>query len=215
MGLGIDSVVDRLRAEVLHLRDNGKGNIRVHPNSFIQVDLDPAEDSWHESHKQGHSGAMRRLHIWNPDAHDLPRQKTVNEIHDHVFDMHSTVIKGTLTQKLYWFVVGGIDQASHELYRAVYNKSSDSRLEALGIKGVLRRFDSFNIHMTQTYTQPAFTLHDSEPIGCTVTVMEKTDVHEGEASVLCPIGSPPDNSFDRASAADPDYLWQAVEASLR
>jgi len=215
MGLEIDSVVDELRQEVYKIRARGEGNIRVHPNSFIQVDLDPVEGSWHESHKQGHSGSVRRLHIWNPDGHDLPRQKTVNEIHDHVFDMHSTVIKGVLVQKMYWFVVGGIDQASHELYRAVYNKSSDSRLESLGVKGVLRRFDSFHIHSNQTYTQPAFTMHDSEPIGCVVTIMEKTEVHEGEASVLCPISSPPDNSFDRASAADPDYLWQAVEASLR
>jgi hypothetical protein len=44
--------------------------------------------------------------------------------------------------------------------------------------------------------------------------MEKTAVHTGDAYVLCPVGQPPDNSYDRAAAAPADYLWSAVEASI-
>ena len=46
------------------------------------------------------------------------------------------------------------------------------------------------------------------------TNMRKMQIHEGEAHVLVPDDTDPDNSFDRASAAPVELLWQAIEASL-
>lgn len=212
-------MLNQLRRETERIHDSGGGNIRVHPNGFIQLDLEPVEESWHKSHKRGHSGASRRLHIWNPPGIELPHQKTVNEIHDHVFDMRSTLIRGRLIQKLYWFVIGAAEEATHELYRAVYAKNSDSRLEATGILGVIKLAQAYPIFADDGYTgfynQQAFTFHDSDPgNGLVVTVMEKTKIHDGDASVLCPIETPPDNSFDRASAAPTEELWEAVFRSL-
>lgn len=186
---------------------------RVHPNGFLQLDLD-AEPHWHDSHKRGHSGADVRLHIWNPPGYPLPRQESVNEIHDHVFDMHSTVIRGVLQQKLYWFIVGDPATRTHALWRAVYGKGAESRLESLGVYGILRTYQLETVTGGSSYDQPAFTLHDSVPQGCVVTVMQKVQVHLGEATVVCPLDSEPDNSFDRANAADPDYLWEAIGAAL-
>lgn len=197
---------------------------RVHPNGFIQLDLEPVEATWEK--KRGHSGANRRLHIWNPPGIALPHQGTVNEIHDHVFDMRSTVVKGNLRQQLYCFIVGRDGKLTpargqgwhgkYELYRAVYDQKSSSRLEPTGVTGIVECYHEFTIYEGESYTQPAFTFHDSDPgDNCVVTIMEKERIHVGDASVLCPVDTPPDNSFDRATAADIALLWSAIEGSLR
>jgi hypothetical protein len=195
---------------------------RVHPNGFIQLDLEaPTDERWHEGKGAGTSGADLRLHIWNPRDHALPHQGTVNEIHDHVFDMKSAVVRGTLTQRVFEFVVGAMISQSaranptHELYRAVYDKQSSSRLESLGVIGNLRKIQEFPVYAGQDYKQPAFTLHDTvEGDELVVTLMRKVAIHEGIPVVVCPVGQPPDNDFDRATAAPQDYLWSAIEASL-
>lgn len=195
---------------------------RVHPNGFIQLDLEPpADERWHEGKGTGTSGSGLRLHVWNPRDHALPHQDTVNEIHDHVFGMDSLVVRGQLTQRVYEFVVGSLTSHTEratptsELYRAVYDKQSSSRLESLGVTGILRKVIDFPVHAGQSYTQPAFTLHDTvEGDELVVTVMRKVAIYEGIPVVVCPIGCPPDNDFDRATAASQDYLWSAIEASL-
>lgn len=212
--------IDWVRETVKRVKEDGGGNIRVHPNGFIQLDLIPVAEDWHASYQQGHSGATLRLHIWNPPDHELPHQETVNEVHTHVFDMHSNVIVGTLEQWRFGFMMGAekyLSMIQHDLYRAVYNKTSDSRLEFTGISGRLIDLDQFAVHRGQSYTQQAFTFHDSQPSPhdkCVVTVMEKTEVHKGDAYVLCRAGEPPDNSYDRAAAASEDFLWSAVEAAI-
>ena len=197
------------------------GNMpRVHPNGFIQLDLDnpnsfdvhSPETGW-VKHK-GHSGGNVRLHIWNPPGFELPHQKSDNEIHDHVFDMQSTVVKGRLIQRLYWFVIGSAEKPEYELYRAVYDQRSSSRLEPIGVRGIIRPWDSQLVVAGESYTQPAFTFHESSANGCVVTIMEKLTIHDGIPVAICEIGNPPDNDFDRATAAPVDYLWQAIEAAL-
>jgi hypothetical protein len=234
--------LDWVRDEVARLKANGggrprvhssrPGNARVHPNGFIQLDLEPTEATWHESHHEGHSGANLRLHIWNPPGHKLPHQGTFNELHTHVFDMHSNVVRGKMNQRIYTFAVGSEWWTSRafkdpkvvkdlaempeffKLYKAVYAKSADSRLEDTGIRGVVIEDFDFAVSAGQSYYQPAFTFHDSDPEGCTVTVMEKTEVHPGDAHVLIPNNIEPDNSYDRATAAPVEYLWEAIEAAL-
>jgi hypothetical protein len=211
-----------VREAVDRVKEDGRGNIRVHPNGFIQLDLIPVAEDWHASYQKGHSGATLRLHIWNPPGHELPHQGTMNELHTHVFDMHSTVVLGKMTQRLYGFTIGSEWHQEHvkdpepmmKLYKAIYAKSSDSRLEDTGLRGQAIPEWELDVHKGQTYTQPAFTFHDSDPYGCTVTVMEKTEVHEGDAYVLIPSDIEPDNSYDRANAAPSDWLWEAVVAAI-
>lgn len=235
--------LDHLQNLVLDLKQRGSGNPRIHPNGFIQLDLTEVEEDWHRSHKKGHSGSNKRLHIWNPPGIILPHQETYNEVHDHVFDMHSTVVYGTLWQVLYEFhakqkelykikqtdeEVLEIDPhvfVTHEKYQAVYSKTSDSRLQSTGEKGWLRERRRFPVSVQNlasakaenlgTYVQPAFTLHDTVTDGLLITVMTKTEIHEGEATVICPIGSPPDNSFDRASAMPSEDIWDAIDISIK
>lgn len=216
--------IESLKLEVV---TEGK-NPRVHPNSFIQLDLAPVGegDAWDletrdesERPTRGHSGASKRLHIWNPPGVELPHQETVNEIHDHVFDMKSTIVFGQLWQLLYRFkgVVDGIDEPmpTHQLYKAVYDKNSSSRLEATGQLGIPEMYSRFPVSAGQAYDQPAFTFHDTEtPMGMVITVMEKTKIHDGDAHVLCPLDTEPDNDFDRRTAMPEDELWAIIGECL-
>ena len=58
---------------------------RVHPNGFIQLDLN--------------QDASMRLHVW-PDESEghVPCQETKTTIHDHKFDMQSMIVYGSLKQ---------------------------------------------------------------------------------------------------------------------
>jgi hypothetical protein len=170
-------------ADAIRLADRGE-NPRIHPNGFIQLDLEPQESAdWTETHHRGHSGANLRLHIWNPPGGVIiPRQKTVNEIHDHVFDMKSHVVFGTLEQQLYKLMLPDADhEATHQRYRAVYTKSASSRLEPTEQVGWLHMYHAFPIQAGFSYTQPHGTLHNSVAHGTVITVMEKTEIHEGDA----------------------------------
>lgn len=205
--------IETLRKKV----DQHGKNPRVHPNGFIQLDIAEVEENWDESKKRGHSGADERLHIWNPPGLELVRQNTKNEIHDHVFDMRSKVMKGRLMQSLYEFVPqlpDDLTMPTHEKYRAVYDKQSSSRLEPTGEYGWLDPVQWFWVDAGASYWQAAFTLHDSVPDGLVVTYMEKVQIHEGDATVICEYGKTPDNSFDRAKAMDPDDLWEAIYRSI-
>lgn len=194
---------------------------RVHPNGFIQLDLTkPESEEWHDGKQKGHSGAGLRLHVWNPPGFAMPHQDTTNEIHDHVFDMRSTVVRGELIQSLYVFVPWNelerdAGPRTHETYKAVYDKKSSSRLDGPLEDGKLYLREQFHVHEGESYTQQAFTLHDSGTSGLTtVTIMEKVAIHEGTPTVVCLIDQPPDNDFDRATAASQEDLWQAINRSL-
>lgn len=182
---------------------------RVHPNGFIQLDL----DCYAPGLQQGHSGGYRRLHVWNPPGIELPRQPTRTAIHDHVFDMQSTVVVGKLTQVCYALIIGSGSKHTHQIYRADYNGPGDSTLQPTGITGALAKIDEFQISAGGNYTQPAFSFHDSVSQGTVVTVMEKTKIHEGDASVLCEIGKEPDE-FDRRSVMSEAEIWEAIWRSF-
>jgi hypothetical protein len=132
-----------LREQVAELRAAGKGNPRVHPNGFIQLDLDHVADGWHASHHRGHSGGRTRLHIWNPPGVTLPHQDTVNEIHDHVFDMLSTVVYRRARAAALRVRAGGRsawpfgERDLREVHRGLPEGRRLSRLQPTGERGVL------------------------------------------------------------------------------
>lgn len=183
-------------------------NPRVHPNGFIQLDLDkPVETN------SGHSGGHTRLHIWTDK---LPRQKTRTAIHDHVFDMSSYILLGTLDQQRVKVGLNAGDHGfTHEILLPDYRTSS-SQLNQTGVFCVVHGNWHKVVFSGQSYTQPAFTFHESVPKSATVaTVMRKTKVHEGVPRVLMPLeAEEPDNEFDRHTAAPVQLLWEIIEDAV-
>lgn len=168
---------------------------RLHGNGFIQWDL----------------GAGARLHVWSkrfvPTA-----QKVPTPIHDHTFSFESRVLKGMLYNKAYR-LIGGAD---YRVFRAVPHKGEDTRLigdDAMWV-GV-REHGSQIVGAGVSYTFPAGMFHESIPMtDPVITVMRKTD--EGAAigrHVLVPVGTEPDNDFDRYQY-DTAQLIEAVVLAI-
>jgi hypothetical protein len=198
------------------LRSSDGGNPRVHPNGFIQLDLEtPVEAA------TGHSGASRRLHVWNPPGLDLPSQARRSPIHDHVFDMESTVIVGQLRQIVYDASLAPVVFResgpcwTHEVCLANYSQASKSTLEPTGVFITAISDPSYAVYERETYTQAACTFHDTLVHGPCLTIMTKTKVYEGRpARVLIELGQKPDNDFVRSEALTPDTIYAAIERTL-
>lgn len=192
-------------------RESGR-RPRVHPNGFVQLDLDE-------------SGALR-LHIW-PEEGRVQKQATDHPIHDHIFDMRSTVLRGRLGQQLYKFDLMHGGDPTHAIYVAT-TPTGRNRENTLVPSNVLVRggpiqcVEEGAVFIDTTYTapvlegesydQPAFTFHDTiiweRPV---VTVMEKTRGYQGSPRVMVPLPiESVDNDFLREGASAED-LWNLVD----
>ncbi len=173
---------------------------RVHPNGFIQLDLDGAH----------------RLHVWHPG---LPyRQRTYHPIHDHVFGFKSRVYSGHLVNVVYTLNLNTVDsRKDYRLWQAVQTGPEESVLEiapdwltvglcVMGCPNVVRA--------GETYTMDPCIFHEilfNEP---TLTVIEKFDatIYQGNPvapRVLIPVGVQPDNDF-RRDDVDVAVLWDLM-----
>lgn len=172
---------------------------RVHPNGFLQLDLDPLK--------------TRRLHIWDTS---LPRQEVPTPLHDHDFDLESTVYLGCLVNKR--FRVERTDSGNGEYKKwTVVRKpgSEETRLVESEDEFTARQITREFIYPGATYSMQASEFHESNHVGRTLTVMRKLGYHAGHgAGVLVPIGEQPDNKF-RRSDVDVDQLWDMVYETAR
>lgn len=179
-------------ASLAQLREVGR-NIRVHGNGFLQLDL--TEDG------------KKRLHIWD---YSLPRQEVATPIHDHVFDLRSEVLCGTLIHEELTPIV--TNNGTHIVYRAEQQEGTQNTIlvpddDEVFLKVEQRLF----LGAGSLYTFPAWHLHQTMNRGTTATVMEKKNAPDsyGRPRVLVEIGQEPDNDFHR-DAFDPEDLWPLV-----
>jgi hypothetical protein len=177
---------------------------RVHPNGFVQLDLE-------DSSGGGVPGAGGRFHVW-PDNDSLPRQETVNTIHDHKFDMRSEIVCGLLGQVRYDVGLAGVN-LPWEIYVAKYSCRHQSVLHASGVRVNVHACPVTFYGPGEVYVQPAGTFHDTQARGLAATIMTKTGEHEHDPRVLCLVGQPPDNSFIRG-CADEGVMWNFIERAL-
>lgn len=178
---------------------------RVHPNGFIQIDLDHDGDT--------------RLHIFPNKAlpHSwLPEQKTNHPIHDHKFDMRSMILRGRIEQRVW--IADLTAPPSHEIFTA-QGTGSQTRNSTLAGTGVtLGIYPSAALSASfgegESYTQYARTFHETKWGNLAVTVMEKERFVDHEPRVLVPISVEPDNEYDRWSV-DNDAVWEYVWSAMR
>lgn len=155
---------------------------RVHPNGFIQLDLD-------ESGK-------KRLHVWR---NDLPRQKVYTPVHNHRFDFISTTVVGALTNMTFEFQKPSLG-SPHRRWVVRHNAESEetqlmSTQDLIGLTAtnitLVRPGDGYEFY--------AGAFHETGYIHNTVTIIDKSAPVEGiESAVMIPEGIEPDNTFTRA-----------------
>jgi hypothetical protein len=174
---------------------------RVHPNGFVQLDL--TEDG------------NTRLHVW--PIPPLAAQKThpYHLVHDHKFEMSSTVICGRLENILYDF--DPHPKGDYLRYEARYPRSRhDTLLFPTDETGFLlsRSVSSHTPQMEPTYHLPLQTLHTTFVHGLTATIMQSHAFVSGyKPRVFCPTWVKPDNKYDRF-AYDPKMLWGFIEDAV-
>lgn len=181
---------------------------RVHPNGFIQLDLDGGEVNG-----SGHLVTRRRLHVF-PDI-PIARQATDNPIHDHIFDMRSTVICGALLQWRRDYTLDHDGVPTHQIWTADYRNLHDTELRPTGV--LVSESDSSceEVITGGSYLQPAFTFHETKWRGLTATLMEKPLVYASfRPRVLCRIGEEPDNDFAREGCDEEEVLWDLIRRAL-
>lgn len=167
---------------------------RVHGNGFIQLDLNDE--------------GTTRLHVWHDD---IPRQSIATPIHDHVFDLRSTVLLGTLIHEE--FLPGTNQFGTHRIYRAEQEKDTQNTI-LVPDEGTVSLYPLQRLILGagSIYSFPANKLHQSNGVGLTATVMDKINFfgEYGRPRVLVPIGQEPDNEFRRDNH-DPETLWPFIE----
>ncbi len=175
---------------------------RVHPNGFLQLDLEPDTTS------TGRHIAKRRLHIFDDR---LPRQSVRTAIHDHIFDMSSFVVKGTVLNDTYIAVPD--EEGDLEIYQAQEAKCTETNLVPTGRRVSLKLKHTEYVYMGESYEFPALSFHDSRHEGVAVTIMRKGLSHASTPRVLVPVDAEPDNNFSREDQ-DIDALWWLIEETF-
>lgn len=172
---------------------------RQHPNGFIQLNLTAAADV--------------RLHVWPTEPLPL-QQLTKHPIHDHNFDMESTILRGRLRNLVYEpepYVAGSGKPFVIHLAQRVPGTESETTLNPTEERVNLITVADAN-YCGETYRLASGRLHDSMAHGLTATVMTKLSiVDKYQPRVAVPVGVEPDNNFRRANV-DLALLWHWIDA---
>lgn len=174
---------------------------RVHPNGFIQLDLNEAQ----------------RLHVWHPL--NPYRQKTYSPIHNHIFDFVSQVHTGRLINVMYSFEPDLL--GTHEEWVVKVIEGQDTKLvKEEGGRFNLVPMEVNVVHNGGTYHMDKYKYHESLANEPTLTVMTKSNAilttgpNCSGASVICRVGEPPDNDFRRGDV-DHNLLWDLITETMR
>jgi hypothetical protein len=154
------------------------------------------------------AGIRTRLHIW--PHRPLKKQKSDHQIHDHRFDMKSTILMGTMVNRVYEFEEQ--ENGSDEIYGALYKTRHDSTVEPTGVRGhtLCKHIDV--ARSGECYALRAGLLHSSTAYGYTATFMESLKGYpEMPVRLVIPHGMWVDNDFDRFTANPPEILWEEIK----
>ena len=158
-------------------------DIYRHGNGFMQADLP--------------IGA--RLHIWNPDLEQA--QKIATPIHDHRFSFRSVVLYGSQNHWIYDPITTE-DSArwTHHVYEAQPTTWQSTTLVPTGAVVAVGAATYYTIPAGESYLFEQYLFHETPITEYAITVLFKLANDPGHAArVLCPIGSEPDNDYDRYS----------------
>ncbi len=171
---------------------------RVHPNGFIQVDLD----------------VSHHLHVWHPS---LPyRQKTYHPIHDHTFYFRSYVYSGRMVHVVYELKPESPGwPGTHTIWRREKQTDEETILKTrMNEPPVIPMYAMVDvIQPGMSYFFAPFKFHESLTNEPTLTIITKKPKPWGldgaTPRILVPIGVEPDNTFIRADV-NRETLWKLI-----
>lgn len=164
--------------------DNLFKEARLHGNGFLQVDILP---QW-------------RLHVFHNDL--IPYgQKVRTTVHDHVFNMKSYILHGSLIHKHYSLTKYDDDAGSQHIYSVKYNgnRTMESTLEKEPGSAEFKLIGFYELNAGSSYQFGAGEWHESESEGLTITLISKGHPLTDKARVAVPKDKLPDNEYRRES----------------
>lgn len=152
----------------------------VHPNGFIQLKLSDG----------------RRMHFWDPS---IPRQKVATPIHDHIFDMHSLIVAGSILHREVRPIQE--DDGFFDIYEAVSVRDAETVLTATGTRARVDCCPWLEFGPGDEYDFPAGKFHEtSDRLAPAISIITKgKEFKDMNPCVLVPHGVVPDNEFTRDS----------------
>jgi hypothetical protein len=167
---------------------------RFHGNGFVQIYLN----------------ANQRLHVWTPE---LPVVEGNNAtIHDHIWNLQSTVLSGRIGHRTYKKVNG----RTHDLYEIDQARVRNNQPDPFKWSAQC----SFNLTGDYTlvegtdYMFSAGEFHESNAVQAATLITKGPDIIR-YPRVVCPAGVPPTQAFAEVYQPPKDQLWKAIEEAIR
>lgn len=180
---------------------------RLHPNGFIQLDLDAA-------------GEMR-LHVWPAQPLPIQGQKTKHPIHDHNFDMESAIFRGALRNILYQAheltrLEDDVDFPVYRLHSAEMVGATDTVLKPINHRScAVLQTSAEDFQAGDCYSMSKAVLHESLAVGLTATLVTKLRADPTyRPRVAVPVGITPDNDYRRAASEGDKVLWHVIGRAI-
>lgn len=172
---------------------------RFHGNGFIQLPLP--------------SG--RRMHVWDPEMVPIPHHNAT--IHNHVWDLQSRILHGTLVHRTLEVVRTAKQYCTHDIYIAKHDPDRESLEKYHDGWAMVRSVGEYQMVAGSVYVFPAGQFHETEHDGITVTVIEKRTPEESIINgplVVCPLGESPVDAFDPAFQPPQEAMWRLVDRAV-
>lgn len=162
--------------------------IQVLDTAVAQVELDdlPLYGDWSV---QGF-GVVRlfirnigRLHIWD----DTLRYPDVSMVHTHSWDLRSTIVCGKLMNTRYHETIFGFaPRFPHKKQRLITGYNTQMVSPVVDVDLITENPEFYG--PGDVYAQHAREIHRTDAVNGTVTIMERTEIENGEADVYWPAG---------------------------
>lgn len=190
-----------MRFKLEYLKSLGR-KPRVHPNGFVQFDIEPN---------------ILRLNVWPADP--IPGHPgRIHPIHNHSFDLKSKIIVGELTNDVYSYepAPGHGDMVLHTARRInkhdsiLVPEAKDRWGRPISAVGYMICIGSKTYRPGEFYTLEKHLFHDSIAKGLTATLMSLEKPSKNYApQVAVPIGVEPMNNYLRDDF-DEELLWGII-----
>lgn len=108
--------------------------------------------------EQVSNGVNLRYHIW-PKGWAIPQDQAGGEIHDHIFELNSVILAGSMRHQTYDFLPSG--EGRHEILTVTYNREG-SQLNRSGQRGELKVISDEVYKPGTVYRVPAGTIHRAD-----------------------------------------------------
>ena len=143
-------------------------------------------------------GVEHRVHIWHPEL-SRPELAAQGNVHNHRFDMVSTVLYGEVYHAEYE-LCGGFDWLRYEVVHARESPQAYQPPQRVDAPSVDVRVATGKILRGATYTFPAGHFHATRVDGLAITFVTKRNQANVRAEVLLPVDAEPLHGFSFAPA---------------